>query len=105
MAAIRYLLSIKPENFMFLAQIFMELFLIEDTNHRCPGARQLRHVLLLFTNVTLPLMYPRITGSQDKETDDSFVLTVHMSFLNILLLLCWWFRPSDTSQAISGVVS
>ena len=73
MTAIRYLSSIEPENFMFLAQIFVELFLIKDT---------------------LPLMYPRITHSQYKETDDCFALTVHMCFLNILLLLlllCWCF--------------
>ena len=30
---------------MYLAWIFMELWLIEDTHYRCPGARQWRRVL------------------------------------------------------------
>ena len=44
MTPIGYLLSINPENFMNLALTYVELFLIEDTYHHWPGARQWRHV-------------------------------------------------------------
>ena len=33
---------------MFLAWIYVEFFLIEDNNHRWPGARQWRNVFIAF---------------------------------------------------------
>ena len=48
MATIRYLPSTYWENFMHLAWIYSKLSFIEDTHHRWPGARQWRHVRIMF---------------------------------------------------------
>ena len=68
MPTIRYLSSIKSENFMFLVRIYVKLFLIEDTNHRWPGARQRRHVLYcsLKDSTTMHLPQHNIAFSSNK---------------------------------------
>ena len=47
MTTIGYLLSINTENYIYLAWIYIELFLIEDIYHHRPGARQW-HVCIAF---------------------------------------------------------
>ena len=46
---------------MYLVSICVELWLIEDTHHRNPGARQWRRVYFAFHSVTIPLTCSQIT--------------------------------------------
>ena len=68
---------------MYLAWICMELRLVEDTHHRCPGARQWRHVRIAFHSATIPLMSSQLTRSQAKETNVRVALTTRRFILNI----------------------
>ena len=58
----------------------MELRLVEDTHHRCPGAR---HVRIAFHSATIPLMPSQITRSEAKETNAGVALTTRRFILNI----------------------
>ena len=83
MATTGYLWSFSSENFMYLAWICVELCFVEDTHHRCPWARQWRHVHIAFHSATIPLMSSQITHSQAKETNAGVALTTRLFILNI----------------------
>ena len=70
------------ENFMYLAWIYVELRLVEDTHHRCLGARQWRHVRTAFHSAAIPPMYSQITRSQAKETTAGVALATSRFILN-----------------------
>ena len=65
---------------MYLAWIFVELRLIEDTHHRCPEAHR---VYFAFHSVTTPLTCSQITCSQVKETDDGVSIADRLFILKI----------------------
>ena len=79
--SILYLSSINSEKFMYLAWICVELWLIEDTHHRCPGARQWRSIYFAFHSVTIPLTCSQITRCQVKKTDDGVSVTDRLFIL------------------------
>ena len=79
----RYLSSFNSDNSMYLAWIFVELRLVEDTHHRCLGARQWRHVRIAFHSATIPVMSSQITRSQVKESNAEVALTTRRFILNI----------------------
>ena len=89
---------------MYLARIYVELRLVEDTHHHCLGADQW-HGHISFHSATLPLMSSQITLSQAKETEAGVALATpqHLSHeykLNLSAFLTqfqWeaWSLPSQ----------
>ena len=60
MATTSYLLSFNSENSMYSTWICVKLCLVEDSHHRCLGARQWRRVRIAFHAVVIPLMSSQI---------------------------------------------
>ena len=68
---------------MYLAWKCVEYRLVQNTHHRCPGARQWRHVHIAFHSITMPLMCSHITRTQAEETIAGVALTPRWFILNI----------------------
>ena len=68
---------------MYSTWICVKLCLVENTHHRCPGARQSRRARIAFYSVVIPLMSSQVSRFQVLETGTGVALYACRFILNI----------------------